>query len=186
MYTWCKSRGYYRLWAYLYVNWYCPEQWQRWARAAHPAEIPVVKTTMIAESHWRTLKHDYLHRFNRPRVDLVVWILISRVVPDAVHRLKAISNGEFRVFKARWREAFKKAWKNEARKVVDPEKLKEHHTDPIKWVCGCKSFLYSRFLLCKHIVSCFEPPASEFFDHVQRQMLGSLPLRPMMRDEAFV
>ena len=22
MYTWCKARGYYRLWAYLYVNWY--------------------------------------------------------------------------------------------------------------------------------------------------------------------
>ncbi|KAK9357301.1 hypothetical protein V1504DRAFT_472177 [Lipomyces starkeyi] len=88
MYTWCKARGYYRLWAYLYVNWYCEEQWKLWERAADPAEIPIVKTTMIAESHWRTLKHDYFHRFNRPRVDLVVWILTFRVLPNAVHRMK--------------------------------------------------------------------------------------------------
>jgi len=31
-----------------------------------------------------------------PRIDLVVWILISRVIPDAVHRLRAIQGGEFR------------------------------------------------------------------------------------------
>jgi MULE transposase domain len=181
MYTWCKARGYYRLWAYLYTNWYCPKQWERWARAADPAEIPVVKTTMIVESHWRTLKHDYLHRFNRPRVDLVVWILISRVIPDAVHRMEAILKGQFRVFKARWREAFKKQWKREASKTVDAEKLKEYHTNPVKWVCACKSFLQSRFLLCKHIVHCFESPSREFFDTVRRQTSY-----PFWKDERLV
>ncbi|KAA8641710.1 uncharacterized protein ATNIH1004_011846, partial [Aspergillus tanneri] len=133
MHTWCKERGYYRLWAYLYINWYCPEQWKLWARAADPTDIPVVKTTMIVESHWRTLKHDYLHRFNRPRVDLVVWVLTSRVLPDAVHRMKAISSGQFRIFKARWRDAFKKQWRKEACKTVDPDKLKEYHTNPVNW-----------------------------------------------------
>ena len=169
MYTWCKLRGYYRLWAYLYVNWYCEEQWKLWARAADPNQIPVVKTTMIAESHWRTLKHDYLHRFNRPRVDLVVWILTSRVLPDAVHRMRAISRGEFRIFKARWREAFKRQWRKESCKAVDPEKLREYHTDPVNWVCACKSFLLSRFLLCKHVVHCFESPGAEFFESVRRR-----------------
>jgi hypothetical protein len=129
MHTWCKTRGYYRLWAYLYINWYCPEQWKLWARAADPTDIPVVKTTMIVESHWRTLKHDYLHRFNRPRVDLVVWVLTSRVLPDAVHRMTAISSGQFRIFKARWREAFKKQWRRESCKAVHPDKLKEYHTN---------------------------------------------------------
>lgn len=169
MYTWCKARGYYRLWAYLYVNWYCPDQWKLWARATDPAEIPTVKTTMIVESHWRTLKHDYLHRFNRPRVDLVVWVLTSRVLPDAVHRMTAISSGQFRVFKARWREAFKKQWRKEACKAVHLDKLKEYHTNPVNWVCSCKSFLHSRFLLCKHIVRCFESPSPEFFETVRRQ-----------------
>ncbi|KID82058.1 hypothetical protein MGU_10628 [Metarhizium guizhouense ARSEF 977] len=169
MYTWCKARGYYRLWAYLYVNWYCPDQWKLWARATDPAEIPTVKTTMIVESHWRTLKHDYLHRFNRPRVDLVVWVLTSRVLPDAVHRMTAISSGQFRIFKARWREAFKKQWRKEACKAVHPDKLKEYHTNPVSWVCSCKSFLHSRFLICKHIVRCFEAPSPDFFETVSRQ-----------------
>ncbi|KAK9443862.1 ATP-dependent DNA helicase PIF1, partial [Metarhizium brunneum] len=171
MHTWCKTRGYYRLWAYLYVNWYSPDQWKLWARAADPVEIPVVKTSMIVESHWRTLKHDYLHRFNRPRVDLVVWILTSRVLPDAVHRMTAISNGQFRIFKARWREAFKKQWRREACKTVHPDKLKEYHTNPVNWVCSCKSFLHSRFLICKHVVHCFESPSPEVFETVSRQTI---------------
>ena len=181
MYTWCKIRGYYRLWAYMYSNWYRLDQWKRWARCADPAEIPVLKTTMILESHWRTLKHDYLHRFNRPRVDLVVWILTSRVIPDAVHRMEAILIGQFRVFKARWREEFKKTWKRAASKAVNPEKLKKHHTNPVNWTCACKSFLFSRFLLCKHIVYCFEPPTPEFFNTVQRQTTC-----PFWKDERLI
>lgn len=27
-----------------------------------------------------------------------------------------------------------------------------HHTNPDKWVCSCRAFLVSRFLLCKHLV----------------------------------
>ncbi|KAJ6038021.1 ATP-dependent DNA helicase PIF1 [Penicillium canescens] len=181
IHTWCKARGYYRLWAYLYVNWYCPNQWKLWARAADSTEIPVVKTTIIVESHWRTLKHDYLHRFNRPRVDLVVWVLASRVLPDAIHRMKAISSGQFRIFKARWREAFKKQWRREASKTVDPDKLKEYHTSPVNWVCSCKSFLHSRFLICKHIVHCFESPSPDFFETVSRQTVY-----PFWKDERLV
>lgn len=181
MYTWCKARGYYRLWAYLYINWYCSEQWKLWAQAADPNEIPTVKTTMVIESHWRTLKHDYLHRFNRPRVDLVVWILTSRVIPDAVHRMIAISSGQFRVFKARWREAFKKQWKKEAYKTVEPEKLKEYYTNPVNWVCACKAFLHSRFLICKHLIHCFESPSPRFFETVSRQTTY-----PFWRDELLV
>jgi hypothetical protein len=53
--------------------------------------------------------------------------------------------------------------------MVDPGKLKEYHTNPVNWVCACRSFLCSRFLLCKHIVHCFESPSPEFFQTVSRQ-----------------
>ncbi|KAA8641707.1 uncharacterized protein ATNIH1004_011843 [Aspergillus tanneri] len=182
MHTWCKERGYYRLWAYLYINWYCPEQWKLWARAADPTDIPVVKTTMIVESHWRTLKHDYLHRFNRPRVDLVVWVLTSRVLPDAVHRMKAISSGQFRIFKARWRDAFKKQWRKEACKTVDPDKLKKNTTriqltgsvlaNPSSTVAS---------LYAKHIVYCFELPSPDCFETVSRQTVY-----PFWKDEQLI
>jgi hypothetical protein len=51
IYYWCRSRNYFRLWAYLWVNWYQPSQWVLWARSVNEKEIPVLKTTMIVESH---------------------------------------------------------------------------------------------------------------------------------------
>lgn len=60
-YEWCYSRNLPRVWAYLFSNWYRPNRWTLWARSASE-EIPVLKTSMIVESHWRLIKHDYLHR----------------------------------------------------------------------------------------------------------------------------
>ena len=109
MYAWCRSRNYFRLWAYFFVNWYKPGQWELWARSANAIEIPVLKTTMIVESYWRKIKHDYLHRFNRPRIDLVLWVLTSRVVPNAIDRMEAIRNGNHRKATASWRKGLSKS-----------------------------------------------------------------------------
>ena len=109
MSIWCRSRNYFRLWAYLWVNWYCPKEWALWARSANEKEIPILKTTMIVESHWRTIKHDYLHRFSRPRVDLVVWVLLSRLIPDSVRNMQALLDRDHRTAIASWRKAFKQA-----------------------------------------------------------------------------
>jgi hypothetical protein len=97
MYIWCRSRNYFRLWAYLWVNWYSPKEWALWARSTNDKEIPILKTTMIVESHWRKIKHDYLHRFNRPRLDLVVWVLLSRSIPDSVRNMRAILDRDHRI-----------------------------------------------------------------------------------------
>jgi hypothetical protein len=186
MYSWCKARDYYRLWAYLFFNWYRSGQWELWARSSNAQEIPVLKTTMIVESHWRKLKHDYLHRFNRPRVDLVVWIIITRVIIDFANRLKGIQGDSSRKYKASWRAALKRQWKNLAGRMVDIASLEKYHTNPHKWVCACDSFLHSRFLICKHILLCYEPIANsgEFFDTLRRQRVApfwvneQLVLRP--------
>ena len=171
LYAWCKARDYFRLWSYMFVNWYRPEQWKLWARSANPSEIPVLKTTMIIESHWRKVKHDFLHRFNRPRIDLVVWILTSRVVPAALARLKAIQTRNYRMATSSWRKDFKKEWKELSNRIVEEQSYRQHHTDPQKWVCGCESFIGSRFLICKHLVHCFEPVPRplEFFQDIRRR-----------------
>jgi hypothetical protein len=126
---------------------------------------------MIVESHWRRLKHDYLHRFNRPRIDLVVWVLISRVIPDAVNRMQSIHSGEFRIHKARWRGAFKRQWRELSGQCINTNNLEKYRTNPLKWVCACDAFLYSRFLICKRILQCYEPiqDSFEFFETVCRQ-----------------
>ena len=171
VYSWCRSRNMFRLWTYLFVNWYCPGQWELWARSANDTGIPVLKTTMIVESHWRRVKHDYLHQFNRPRIDLVAWILSHRIVPDAVFRMKAIQSGNYQVAKASWRKAFKREWVHLQGKCVEQTSLQRYHVNPRDCVCACSSFLDSRFLICKHLVHCFLPFASpaRFFCGVQRQ-----------------
>ena len=168
MYARCRSRNYFRLWAYFFVNWYKPGQWELWARSANATEIPVLKTTMIVESHWRKVKHDYLHRFNRPRIDLVLWVLTSRVVPNAINRMEAIRNGNHRKATASWRKAFKKQWKKLRDREIEPRNLEKYHTNPVMWTCACDAFLLSRFLICKHILYCYEPISNpvKFFSGV--------------------
>ncbi|TRM60898.1 hypothetical protein BD626DRAFT_353191, partial [Schizophyllum amplum] len=79
-YTFCRENDLPNLWAYLWENWYRPARWMLWARSACPS-IPVLKTTMIMESHWRRIKHDFLHHFRLPRCDLLVWILTTKLAP---------------------------------------------------------------------------------------------------------
>ena len=126
---------------------------------------------MIVEPHWRKIKHDFLHRFNRPRIDLVLWVLTSRVVPSAFGRLKAIMARDYRQATCSWRKDFKKQWKELSNRVPEGDSFRQYHTNPQKWVCGCDFFLGSRFLICKHLIHCFEPVAEplEFFRDIRRQ-----------------
>lgn len=173
-YQWCRQKDYPRLWAYLCVNWYRPERYNIWARAANPSEIPVLKTTMIVESHWRKLKHDYLHRFNRPRIDLVLFILLTRVIPDAVTRMNSLLESGGRSEPASWRKEFKRKWREHQRQEVTDAAIAQYHTNPVAGVCACVSFLQSRFLICKHVVNCFVPKevgekSAVFFNSVERR-----------------
>ena len=104
---------------------------------------------MIIEAHWRRIKHGYLHRFNRSRIDLVIWILVTKIIPDSVYRLDVLTSGISRLGIASWRKAFKKEWKILAAKEIEDlnEKLSTYHTDPASFVCACPGFLLSRFLI---------------------------------------
>lgn len=186
IYRWCRARNYVYLWAYLYTNWYCPGQWELWARSANAEEIPVLKTTMVVESHWRKVKHDYLHRFNRPRIDLVIWILMSRLIPDAVNRMEALVEGNNRQAIASWRKCFKRQWKDLTTREVQIQSIDKYHTNPYKWTCACPAFLESRFLVCKHLLHCherIEAPIA-FFPTIRRHRVSpfwhheQLVLRP--------
>jgi hypothetical protein len=126
---------------------------------------------MIVESHWRKIKHDYLHRFNRPRIDLVIWVLLSRLIPSAMTRMRALLQHDHRKAMASWRKDFKSEWKKMNGSLTELTRIQHYHTDPARWICGCPSFLNSRFLLCKHIFSCYEPVSDriDFFQSVQRR-----------------
>ncbi|KAF8237974.1 hypothetical protein L208DRAFT_1388413 [Tricholoma matsutake] len=80
MYNFCFQNDLGQVWAYLWNQWYNPKQWKLWARSADSA-IYVLKMTMVVESLWRNLKHRNLQEFNRLRLDLIMHIIITNVLP---------------------------------------------------------------------------------------------------------
>ncbi|KAI1005725.1 hypothetical protein K3495_g2493 [Podosphaera aphanis] len=126
---------------------------------------------MIVESHWRRIKRDFLYRFNRPRIDLVIWVLTSRAISQGLDRIRAIQLGDFRKGVASCRKTIKKQWKQYKGQEIGPESLQTYRTDAVKWTCGCQLFLLSRFLLCNHIDNCFEnfEDSIKLFGYVRRQ-----------------
>ena len=104
----------------------------------------------------------------------------------------ALINKNHRITTAAWRKKFKREWKSLQSSRVGPEDLAEHHKDSKNWACGCRVFLLSRFLICKHIVSCFQEfsDSYRFFSEVRRQRYSpfwvdqQLVIRPEYRVEA--
>ncbi|KAI9508959.1 hypothetical protein F5148DRAFT_979030, partial [Russula earlei] len=41
-------------------------------------------TTMGTENFWKQLKHNHLHHMLQPHLDLLVWILITKVTPEYI------------------------------------------------------------------------------------------------------
>ena len=102
---------------------------------------------------------------------MVIWILTSRSIPQGLDRMRAIQVGDQRMAAVSWRKDFKRNWKELRSHVTNPQSLQKYHTDAAKWTCACDNFLQSRFLLCKHIVNCFDDPKDPvaFFSEIRRQ-----------------
>jgi len=81
MYGFCVTNDLKNVWAYMWMNWYEKRHWRLWARAAKPDRIGLFKTTMLIEAHWKVIKRDFLLKFFRPRHDLVVYVIITRLLP---------------------------------------------------------------------------------------------------------
>jgi hypothetical protein len=101
-----------QVWAYMWNRWYCPNQWILWATSACD-EIPRIKTTMIVESLWRHFKHRDLAHFNHPRLDLVMYLLITHILERVQRTLDLLQeihrHGRPRAL-AGWQTAFRDAW----------------------------------------------------------------------------
>lgn len=88
MYQFCVTCGLWEVWGYFWTSWYQPVKWKLWSRSTSPY-LPRWWTTMSVENFWRQLKHDYLHNHIRLRLDQLVWIIQTRVVPN--YMVKAMS-----------------------------------------------------------------------------------------------
>ena len=107
MYEYCRQNNLPRVWIYIWEEYYTWSSWILWARSVAD-EINPLRTTMTVESHWRVIKHDYLHHFNHPRLDLLIHILIQKVIPRQIDRLYLLLyDREI----TSWRKELKCEWK---------------------------------------------------------------------------
>ena len=118
---------------------------------------------------WRRIKSDFLHHFHNPRVDLLVWILVTKLAPSYYKKLDQVFTdiGRYRELPT-WRKPFKCEWKRCAKTPISKPPNPKYRPNPSKWVCTCPYFSTSRFLLCKHLVQSVHPVPPTFFLEVSR------------------
>lgn len=147
------ARGRPRFFQYMWQNWYRPGRWELWARSGS-TRISMFRTTMKLEAHWRQLKRDFMVEFNRPRMDLLVYIIIKELMVPITVRLHSIAGGA----PPPWLDAFRLEWRRAQRRLIDPEapfnprSLQKYATDHVSWICACPAFYISTHWVCKHLV----------------------------------
>ncbi|CAG8853445.1 496_t:CDS:2, partial [Gigaspora margarita] len=123
-------------------------------------KISILKTTIFIE-HWQVIKRDFLYKFFRPRLDLLVFILTTKVIVLQKRKFQQIQIG---VQKLDWRKQLKSEWK----KLQTHKINAEYFTNVNYWICGCTYYLLNRFPICKHLIQQKGEVSQDFFDKMQR------------------
>ncbi|KAK9319189.1 hypothetical protein V1517DRAFT_266742, partial [Lipomyces orientalis] len=118
MLDYCKSIDQPRLFRYFWTNWYRPSfgnvgsRWEIASLCGRPGSscaIPISRTTMRLESHWRILKRDYASHLIKPRLDVLTYIICTGLVHSRIHLYLQVEAGRVRPslyedFVSLWRE----------------------------------------------------------------------------------
>lgn len=131
---------------------------------------------------WRRIKKDFLHHFHLPRIDLLVWIIITKLAPTYYRKLdvRLTNIGRYRELPD-WRKAFKRQWNRSLHAKMSWPINPKYKPDTHRWVCTCPYFVTSRFLLCKHLVQSVKPVDPIFFLEVQRNRTTPFWSHPRLR-----
>lgn len=180
MYQFCQQRGLREVWGYLWTSWYALKVWRLWARSTSPY-ISRLRTTMNVENFWRQLKHNHLHHMLRPRLDLLIWILLNKVTPEYVARAEVLEDTH-RLGRSKplstYQRYFKSAWKGLSATTVSRQ---IYITNVETWTCNCGHQKYQRHHICKHLVQAVPNPPLSFWRKVVRRRV-----RPLYRHPALV
>lgn len=77
---------------YLLNNWYDNYNWELWGRTKRK-EVSLSRTTMKVEAHWSILKRLYIFSFNRPSIDLLIYIFDSKSMRKFSDNYTALDKG---------------------------------------------------------------------------------------------
>jgi hypothetical protein len=132
---------------------------------------------MNVENFWKQLKHGFLHNHLRPRLDQLIWILVTQVTPAYLARAQVLSDGH-RLGRSKapthFQRQFKSAWLKLANLTLSVDADKKYITRVDKWTCTCRSQKFHSCHLCKHLVDAVGTPSARFWTEVVRRR--TLPL----------
>ncbi|KAJ7763778.1 hypothetical protein B0H16DRAFT_1801158 [Mycena metata] len=182
MYMFCVQRGLREAWGYFWTLWYSPKMWKLWARSTSPY-LSRLRTTMNVENLWRQLKHGFLHNHLRPRLDQLIWILVTQVTP-AYHARMQILNDGHRIGRSKaptqFQKQFKTMWKKLEGRTLAVDADRKYITSVERWTCTCKSQPLNSCHLCKHLVDAVGHPSPEFWTQVVRRRTQPLYRHPAL------
>jgi hypothetical protein len=138
---------------------------------------------MNVENFWKQLKHGFLHNHLRPRLDQLVWILITKVTPAYLARVDILNDGH-RLGRPKplthFQKQFKSAWLKLAKLTVSTDADRKYITCVKEWTCTCGSQPLHCCHLCKHLVDAVEMPPPKFWMEVVRRRTLTLYRHPAL------
>ena len=118
--------------------------------------------------HQLASKHDFLHHFWMPHCNLLVWILITKLMPSYYVKLDCLlaQNGWYHEL-CSWQWDFRKEWCALEKQQVTLPVNDAYRPNAEKWICTCPAFPTSCFFICRHLVQEVEHVSPIFFLEVR-------------------
>jgi hypothetical protein len=135
---------------------------------------------MNVENFWRQIKHEFLHHLLHPRLDQLVWILISNVTPEYVRRGEVLEDTH-RIGRSKplttYQKYFKRAWIGLSKATISD---RQYNPDVVRWTCRCGQQKYDRHCLCKHLVQAVPRPPIKFWGQIYRRRTTPIYRHPAL------
>ena len=90
IYNFCQQNSLSFLWIYLWNEWYSSEHQILWLKVKCDNKISILKTNIFVKKHQKVLKQDFLYKFFRLRLDLVVFIIMKQVISHQQRKFEQI------------------------------------------------------------------------------------------------
>ncbi|KAJ7321352.1 hypothetical protein DFH08DRAFT_941974 [Mycena albidolilacea] len=124
---------------------------------------------MNVENFWKQLKHGFLHNHVRPRLDQLIWILITQVTPVYLARANTL-NDRHCLGRSKALTPFQKMFKSEwicLESVTTRGDVDEKYITRVdQWTCTCKAQAMHSCHLCEHLVQSLPRPPAKFWMEV--------------------
>jgi hypothetical protein len=138
---------------------------------------------MNVENFWKQLKHGFLHNMLRPRLDQLVWVLITKVTPAYLARAQVLDDA-YRPGRSKplspFQKQFKAFWIALSKLPLSVDADKKYITRVDNWTCTCDSLKFQSCHLCKHLVQAVPAPPPRFWLEVVRRRTLPLYRHPVL------